>query len=91
MTHTATVLDALRARLHLPSDYALAQRLGVSRMHVSAWRHARAPIPEDQVLQIAELLAASPAYIAACVEADRAKSPTMRAAWADAASRLCIM
>jgi transcriptional regulator with XRE-family HTH domain len=91
MSHTAAVLDALRARLNLPSDYALAPVLGVSRSQMSAWRNGKSPMSDRIAEQIGELLGRSPAYVLACVEADRSKSPKIRAAWAEAAEALCIM
>ena len=86
--HTAALLDALRARLNLPSDYALAPVLNVSRSQISAWRHGKDPMSEKIAEHIADILDTSPAYVLACVAADRSKSARTRQAWAEVAKKL---
>lgn len=65
MQTTVDFLDALRARLGLTSDYQLHQLLGVSRAHISHYRHGRDVLSDDMAVKVAELLDNQPG-IRAC-------------------------
>lgn len=49
------LLDKARATCSLPSDVALAEKLGVSRQLVSQWRKGANPMSDDRIAQIAHL------------------------------------
>ena len=57
----AAKLDAVKNSLAIP-DFALAQRLGVTRQTLSAWRNA-GEIPTMAALALERLLPAQPATI----------------------------
>ena len=49
------LLDKARVACSLPSDVALAEKLGVSRQLVSQWRKGANPLSDDRIAQIAHL------------------------------------
>lgn len=70
---TAEYLDVARARAKIPSDYALAARLKVTRSAVSNWRHGNS-FPEPLLAyKIAELSEADPLRVLADIELERAE------------------
>jgi transcriptional regulator with XRE-family HTH domain len=90
---TTEYLDLARARAGLPSDYALAARLGVTRQAVSSWRSPTRPrYPE--VLHgylIAQLCGADPLKVLADIEMDKAEHYEKHddlAAWQQLLSRV---
>jgi hypothetical protein len=79
--NTAELLDHVRKAQALPSDYALAAKLGVSPQRVSHFRNGR-EIPGDKAaLHLAQLAQLDPGYVLACLHAERAKRPAERKAW----------
>lgn len=60
--HTTTdFLDEVKDRLNLPSDYALAGALGVTRAAVSKLRNGKDSLGDTTALKVAELLDVDPA------------------------------
>jgi hypothetical protein len=85
---TADFLDALRAHLHLPSDYALMPVLGVTKSQISRYRQGHDPFSEEMAVKVAELLQVNPAYVLACSAANGARTEAGRRAWGDLAKKL---
>ncbi|CAI8692867.1 MULTISPECIES: helix-turn-helix domain-containing protein [Burkholderia] len=81
MKTTGEWLDALKERLNLPSDYALAKELGVTRQAVSSWRNGHKTFTEEMCLQIAEKLDVSPFEVLATVKIEWIKDADRRAVW----------
>ncbi|RQX89622.1 helix-turn-helix domain-containing protein [Burkholderia stagnalis] len=81
MKTTSEWLDALKARLALPSDYAVAKILGVTRQRVSSWRNGRATFEDDVAFRVAELLEINPLEVLVSNRAERSKSEDQRHAW----------
>lgn len=78
---TSAYLDELRRRLELPSDYALAKRLGVSKTAVSHYRSNRHTFEDRMALKVARLLDQEPLAVLADMAAQRAKEPDEIEAW----------
>lgn len=77
------LLDAVKARHGLSSDYALAKFLEVSKSAVSNWS-AGVSSPDDMMaLRIADELDLDPAYTLALVHANRNKYGNAQHVWAD--------
>ena len=55
MSIVATLLDKARTRRGIPTDMALAERLGRSRAVVSEWRAGKSYPDEDLIVALAEL------------------------------------
>lgn len=81
METTNELLDKVKARYGLPSDYALAAKLGMTRAGISGYRNGRSKLGDDAALRVAELLDLNPGYVLACMEAERTHSDAARAAW----------
>lgn len=82
------LLDQARVGTNLPSDNALAQRMGVTRAVVSNWRQARNPIPDERIAQLCAMAKLDGPAWTARVHAERAASPAERAMWKSMLDRL---
>jgi len=81
MKSTVQYLDAVRERLDLPSDYATAKALGVTRAAVSKYRLGHS-LPDDLVCaKIAEILGVETLEVIAAINYQRSKSDDARALW----------
>lgn len=88
--NTADLLDQVKARHGLPSDYALAKFMQWTTQRVSMYRHGARALGEGPALQVAAALDVEPGYVLAIVAAERAESDEGRRAWERAAARLSI-
>jgi hypothetical protein len=81
MKTTGEYLDAVKAKLDLPSDYATAKALSVTPSTVSRYRLLKAA-PDDLVCaRIAEILGVEPMEVIAAVHFERSTEPKARALW----------
>lgn len=81
MKSTVQYLDEVRERLQLPSDYAAAKALGVTRAAVSKYRLGHS-LPDDLVCaRIAEILGVETLEVIAAINYQRSKSDDARALW----------
>jgi transcriptional regulator with XRE-family HTH domain len=91
METTKDLLDAVKARYKLPSDYALAAFLGLTRAHVSKYRCDRESLSDEKAMKVAELLGIDAGYVLALMAAERANRTHNEAAlsaWSKVAERL---
>lgn len=70
---TPELLDAARARARIPSDYALAARLGVTRATVSGWRNCRGVPDATHAATLADLAELDWPAVFASLELQRAE------------------
>lgn len=73
-------LDAVKERLGIVSDYALAARLGITRSAVSKFQKG-AVFGDDVALTVAEILQLHPMEVIAAANAERAKTDEQKARW----------
>lgn len=78
---TIEYLDAVKAAKGISSDYALAKLLGFPLSSVSSYRTGRRFFDDDAALTVAQALNINPLIVIAAVNAERAKTPEMRARW----------
>ncbi|WP_284079374.1 helix-turn-helix domain-containing protein [Herbaspirillum aquaticum] len=78
---TLDYLDEAKARLGLPSDYALSKALGLTTSAISNYRKGRSRIDDDVALKLAALTGRDPLEVIAAANMERAKSPEMVAIW----------
>ena len=71
----------MKAKHGLPSDYALAQKLDLTRSSISKFRVGKDCLGEETACKVAELLNLEPGYVMACIASERAKKPEVKAAW----------
>ncbi|WP_082864473.1 helix-turn-helix domain-containing protein [Caballeronia temeraria] len=81
MKSTVQYLDEVREKLELPSDYAAAKALGVTRAAVSSWRVGRSAPDELTCARIAEALGIEPIEVIAASQFERSKDEHARAVW----------
>ncbi len=56
--YAAQLLDLVKTHLQLPSDTALAERIGVNRSAISQWRRGLgSPMPAERVIAFCEMAA----------------------------------
>jgi transcriptional regulator with XRE-family HTH domain len=81
MKSTVQYLDAVKDRLDLPSDYAIAKALNVTRAAVSSYRTGRS-MPDDLVCaRIAAVIGVEPMEVIAAINYQRAKNDDARSLW----------
>lgn len=81
MKTTIEWLDAVKARLDLPSDYAAAKVLGVTRQSASGWLNGRQTFDDEVCLRVAEILEVDPFEVLANIKIERIKDEERRAVW----------
>jgi transcriptional regulator with XRE-family HTH domain len=84
MHTTVELLDAVKSRLGLSSDYAAAKALGVTRQRVSAWRNGRQTFEDEVCLRVAEILEVDPFPVMASVRIERIEEDERRSLWLNA-------
>lgn len=88
MPSTVEYLDALRAKLHLPTDAELARTLGVQRQTISRYRLLPVSMDDDIAMRAASLLGIRPATVLLDMYAERQRNPHIKAVWQEAADEL---
>lgn len=88
METTNELLDLVKERHGLTSDYALSQRLGLTRSVISAYRTKKWMLGEEPALKVASMLGLDPGYVLASIEAQRTHNEATRRAWEKTAERL---
>lgn len=78
--NTLEYLNAVKKRLGISSDYALAARLGVTRSAVSKFQKGHV-FGDDVALTVAEILQLNPLVVIAAANAERAKTEEQKARW----------
>ncbi|WP_186078716.1 hypothetical protein [Burkholderia gladioli] len=84
MKTTAQWLDAIKEHQSLPSDYAVAKVLGVTRAAVSRYRNGLSVFDEKTAIRAAELVGAEPFEVIASVNAESSRDERSRGIWMNA-------
>lgn len=79
--NTTEYLKAVKDRLNIESDYALAARLGVTRSAISKLQMGKGVFGDDMALAVAQILDLNPLIVIAQANAERSKTPEQRARW----------
>ena len=88
MKTTADFLDDLRARHGLTSDNKLALHMGWQRAQLGRYRAKRETFSDQTALKVAAQLGIEPAYVMACMQGQRARTPETRSAWERIAAKV---
>jgi hypothetical protein len=84
------VLDSIKERHGLKSDYKLSLFLGIADGSIRNFRHGRT-LPDERICQIlAEAAGIDPLILAAQVQAQRSKTAEARSLWEAIAARLQV-
>nr|DAD55493.1 MAG TPA: helix turn helix protein [Corticoviridae sp.] len=86
--NTLDYLSAVKKKLGIESDYALAKALGITHSAICGYRAGRSRIDDDTALKISEILDMNPLQVIAQANAERAKTPEMRSRWMGLAQKL---
>ncbi len=78
---TTEYLDEVKRELTLPSDYALAKKLGVVTSSIIAYRNGRSAMGIEICLKVGEILRIDGHTIYADGQLERAKTPDVRQFW----------
>lgn len=78
---TTEYLDAVRAKLGLPSDYALQAPLTLSKSQLSKYRTGREVLSDEVAYRVAELLEINVGTVLLDMHIEKSKTPELRAAW----------
>lgn len=81
MKTTREYLDAVKEKLHLPSDYAAAKELGVTRAAVSRYRTGTGTFDDLTAARVAEILGVEPIEVIAAVNYERCNDERGRRVW----------
>lgn len=79
MNISTKILDTLREKQGIPSDYQVAKMLGYTKATVGHWRTGHAQMGPDAIAKIAPLIGEDAAELTATVEAERAKTDEAKA------------
>lgn len=81
MSTTIEMVDLLKEKLNVSSDYAVAKALSISTQRMSNYRTGRTHFDELMAYKVAILLDMDPAEVVARIHMERAKRPEDQAAW----------
>jgi hypothetical protein len=73
METTANLINRVKAAYNLPSNYAIAKKMGVSHQCIANYVKGRSFLDTKSAFIVAELLNMEPAYIVACASIERSK------------------
>lgn len=96
IANSADLLDLIKSRFSLPSDYAAAKLLGISRARASNYRNGKHDMDETLILQVENLLEYPAGSLLFEVQASRTKCPKAAKIFHETAQRiaagmLCFM
>lgn len=78
---TSEYMELAKKVSKIPSDYALAQRLEITRQAVSKFQSGNYVMSDEIAMKIAQLTGKNPVFVLADVHAEREKNPEIRAVW----------
>jgi DNA-binding XRE family transcriptional regulator len=78
---TVEYLDAVKAKLDIPSDYALAKVLGIARESVNAFRSGRSAMGIETCMKVGEILRVDGHAVYAHGQIERAKNAQISDFW----------
>lgn len=85
MRTTLEIIEAMKRKLSVTSDYALAKKMRWRTPRVSNYRNGVSHLDTFAALQAAEVLGEPPLKIIAIVEAERTKRPDQKRRWQELA------
>ena len=79
--NTSEYLSAAKKALGIESDYALSQRLDVTRQTISKLQSGKHTMSDETAVKIAAIIGKHPAMVLADAHAEREKDPVIKAIW----------
>lgn len=84
-------IDRVKSERQIPSDYAAAKVLGISKQAVSTYRKKHSTLDESASILVANALGIPAASVILDQMAERVKSPEVRSTLLATARQLCIL
>jgi predicted transcriptional regulator len=81
MKTTLEFISDLKTKTGLDSDYAIAKHLGITKTALSQYRLGKSFLGDQTAMKVAEMLEIDPAYVVACVHAERTKHAAEKKLW----------
>jgi transcriptional regulator with XRE-family HTH domain len=81
MKTTIDYLDAVKVKLQLPSDYAAAKALGVTKASISKYRVGKTSFDAKTAVVVAQILDVDPLRIISDTNLERARDEKTRTFW----------
>lgn len=86
--NTNEIIDAIKARYNLPSDYAVHKLLGVTHQQIGNYRKGKCLMGDEAALKAADLLDLPADYLLACLHAERSNDQDVQRVWFGLADKL---
>lgn len=90
MKTTVELLNEVKTRYQLPSDGRLAAMLGHTRSSISLLMQGKNYLGDEAAMRVADLLDLDPAYVMACIHAEREKNQEVKRVWQRMAERMAV-
>jgi transcriptional regulator with XRE-family HTH domain len=90
MSATVDLLNRYKDFHHLPSDYAAAKKLGLSRQAISNWRTGTHTMDDATALLVAQDIGADPLATLAAVHLERQPAARERRIWERYCARIFV-
>lgn len=84
--NTQDYLNQAKIALNVPSDYALAGRLGITRSYMSKLRLGKNALSDELAVQIAQIINVPAPIVLADAHVEREPDPVIKAAYIDLAA-----
>lgn len=84
-------IEQVKTAKHLPSDYAAAKSLGISKQAISQFKTRGTTMDEETAIKVSEALGVPLEGIILDQAAERIKTPEVRTALLEKARQLCIL
>lgn len=81
MQTTNEFLSAVQQKHGIPSDNQLSIFLGCTRSAISGYRNGRSCLDDEIALKVSTALNLEPAYVIACIHAEREKNSALKLVW----------
>lgn len=83
--NTLEYLEAVKKRLGIESDYALAKVLKMRASTISNYRSGRGQMDDEIAVKVAEVLGLHPGVVVLDMHRERAKTPAAKSLWKEIA------
>lgn len=91
MRTSSTYIDAIRAKLGLKSDAAVARALGVGRQSIAHYRHGISSMDDEVCAKAAAILEIHPGTVLLDMYAERTRNPAIKHVWHEVAAAFLFM
>lgn len=81
MKSTADFIQEIKVKYDLKSNYAVAKLLDQTDTAIARWSKGKSTFSDESAIHVAKLLDLDPAYVVACVHAERAKPSEEKKLW----------